>query len=255
MLVAAGVKHVQLALDPLRCARWSVEATQAFLEDVGVSIRSGMMAMAGEDYTTLDSIARTGGIRPDATWAANLAAAEENAHLARELGLDFVTWHAGVLPEGSDSSERVKLLERIGVIADHFAAQGVQVGLETGQETAHVLKDVLEELDHPALGVNFDPANMILYDRGDPVEALAMLAPRVRQIHVKDARRTAVKGQWGTEVRAGTGDVDWGGFFGVLKEQHIVCDLMIEREAGDSRVADIVAARELVERHLAGLRT
>ncbi len=251
-LVAAGVSCVQLALDPLRTARWSVEATQGFLEDAGIEIRSGMMAMADEDYSSLEAIARTGGVRPDSTWAANLAAAEENAHLAREMGIGLVTWHAGVLPEGRDDPERVKLLARVAEITAHFAEQGVAVGLETGQETARSLLDVLEELAHPALGVNFDPANMILYDRGDPIEALALLAPFVRQVHVKDARRTQVRGTWGEEVRVGSGDVDWTAFFGVLREREVRCDLMIEREAGDSRLADIVAARELALRHLRG---
>lgn len=252
-LAAAGVRYVQLALDPLREGRWSVADTRGRLADAGLEVRSGMMAMAGEDYSSLESIARTGGVRPDRTWSANLAAAEENARLARELGLGLVTWHAGVLPEGRDDPERVKLLERVGALTDIFAAAGVQVALETGQETARVLLGVLEELEHPALGVNFDPANMILYDRGDPVQALALLAPYVRQVHVKDARRTAVPGQWGSEVRAGTGDVDWAAFFAVLHEARLSVDLMIEREAGAARVADIVAARELVERHLAEL--
>jgi sugar phosphate isomerase/epimerase len=91
---------------------------------------------------------------------------------------------------------------------------------------------------------------MILYDMGDPIEALRALAPRVAQIHVKDALRTRTPGTWGSEVACGTGQVDWEGFFGVLRERSLSCDLIIEREAGDERVDDVRKAAELVRRHL-----
>ena len=95
---------------------------------------------------------------------------------------------------------------------------------------------------------------MLLYDMGEPVAALGALAPWVRQIHVKDARRTRVKGTWGSEVPVGTGEVDWRRFFSVVTERELAVDLMIEREAGDDRVGDIRAARALVERERAARR-
>ena len=110
---------------------------------------------------------------------------------------------------------------------------------------------MLAELDRPDhAGVNFDPANMILYGMGDPVEALRALLPHVLQVHVKDATPTAEPGTWGAEVPAGTGAVDWPAFFAVLSGAGRPIDLMIEREAGGTRVADIATARELVQRHL-----
>ena len=110
---------------------------------------------------------------------------------------------------------------------------------------------ITDELDRPDAGVNFDPANMILYGMGDPVDALRRLAPRVRQVHVKDARAARMPGTWGEEVRVGTGEVDWPAFFGVLRAGAPHVDLMIEREAGEDRVGDILRARELVEGQLA----
>src|SRR5262245_52413819 len=77
-----GVDAVQLALDPLRTGEWGVEDTLRALSAAGLSIVSGMMAMAGEDYSTLESIRRTGGVGPDERWAENLAAARANAELA-----------------------------------------------------------------------------------------------------------------------------------------------------------------------------
>ena len=111
-----------------------------------------------------------------------------------------------------------------------------------------MLFDFLHKLAKSNLGVNFDPANMILYDKGNPIEALRKLGSWVRQVHIKDARRTKVTGTWGEEVVVGTGEVDWPAFFATLKEVGFNGDLCIEREAGTQRVDDIRTARELVEK-------
>jgi len=134
-------------------------------------------------------------------------------------------------------------------MADAFQARDIVLGLETGQETAPVLEDFLQKLNRPNLGVNFDPANMILYDKGNPIEALRKLGHWVRHVHIKDAIRTKVPGTWGEEVIAGTGEVDWSAFFATLKETSFHGDFCIEREAGTQRGADICTARELVEKH------
>src|SRR5688572_12996243 len=122
-----------------------------------------MMSTHGEDYSTLATIRETGGLRPDRHWKRNLEAAREDTALARRLGLDLVTFHAGFLPEQRSDPERAKLLDRLRLVCDAFHEQGVRLGFETGQESAETLSEVLAELDHPAAGVNFDPANMILY--------------------------------------------------------------------------------------------
>ena len=90
------------------------------------------------------------------------------------------------------------------------------LGLETARRRRPALLELLQKLKRPNVGVNFDPANMILYDKGDPIEALRMLGPWIRQVHIKDARRTKVPGTWGEEVAAGTGEVDWQAFFATL---------------------------------------
>ena len=244
---AAGLAAVQLHLDPLREGRWPVASTRTALADGGVEILSGMMSTRGEDYSTLETIRRTGGLRPDVHWEENLAAARANAALARDLGLGLVSFHAGFLPHDPSDPEREVLLDRLRTTADAFAAEGVAVALETGQESAETLVAVLQDMDHPSIGVNFDPANMLLYGMGEPVAALERLATWVKQVHVKDARRSSTAGEWGEEVPAGQGEVDWNAFFGVLKARDLDVDLVIEREAGDRRVADVVTARTLVE--------
>jgi len=253
-LQAVGVDCCQLALDPLRAGVWQPEHAIEELFDAGIEVRSGMIGMVGEDYTTLESIRRTGGVRPDAHWKENLAAAKTSAKLAKRLVLPLVTFHAGFLPDVRGERERTKLVGRLQEIADVFAHEGVRLGLETGQESAVTMLDVLDEIGRPNVGVNFDPANLILYGMGDPHSALISLAPRVFQVHVKDALPTTTPGTWGQEVPVGSGAVDWTRFFAILAQARNRCDVMIEREAGEARVADIRTARERVERELgAGL--
>lgn len=248
-----GVGAVQLALRPLREGAWRLDRTVGALREGGIAIRSGMMEPAGEDYSSLESIRRTGGIRPDETWGENRRIAREDARIAAELGLRLVTFHAGFLPHDLADPRRAEMIGRLREIADVFWAHGIRLGLETGQETAQTLLSVLAELDRPAVGVNFDPANMILYNMGDPVAALEGLASSVQQIHIKDAVRSRVTGEWGVEVPVGEGDVDWEGFFGVVAGARLDVDLMIEREAGDDRVGDMRRAVGLLREHGIGV--
>jgi len=159
-----------------------------------------------------------------------------------------VTFHAGFLPHDQADADFKKLLERLRQVSDLFADYGLELGLETGQETGETLSQFLEVLDRPNVGVNFDPANIILYDKGDPLDALRTLSPWLRQCHIKDATRTKKPGVWGEEVATGTGQVDWPGFFRVLREVGYNGYLAIEREAGKQRLQDIRAARQHIEK-------
>jgi len=246
-LEPTGVRRVQLALDPLRDdPAWS--GTPELLRQSGVSIVSGMFGCVGEDYSTLETIRLTGGIAPDATWERNWKNIQATASLAQRLGLELVTFHAGFLPHDPSDPSFTRLKQRLVQTADAFQACGIALALETGQETAAVLSESLQQLGKENVGVNFDPANMLLYDKGDPIEALRQLGPWIRQVHIKDARRTKVPGTWGEEVVAGTGEVDWPEFFHALGQIGFQGNLCIEREAGNQRGADIRAARELIDR-------
>lgn len=247
-LRATGISRVQLELDPLRdCPKvWS--DTEKLFRESGITIVSGMARCLGENYSTLESIRLTGGIAPDATWEQNLKNISGAAAIARKMGLKLVTFHAGFLPPNESHPTFAKMLQRLDVVADIFMVQNVLLGLETGQETAHELAGLLHKLNHPNIGVNFDPANMIMYDKGDPVKALHVLAPWIRQVHIKDAKRTNRLGTWGEEVPVGTGEVDWRGFFSTFKHVVFNVNLCIEREYGKNRIADIRKAREVMER-------
>lgn len=245
-LESAGIRRVQLALDPLRDSPKVWGKTTALFRQKGITIVSGMFGCVGEDYSTLETIRLTGGIAPDATWEQNWDNMRTGAALAHELGLKLVTFHAGFLPHKETDPNFAKMLWRLAETADVYKAARIELGLETGQETAPVLVQLLRKLKRPNVGVNFDPANMILYDKGNPIEALRVLGPWIRQVHIKDARRTKVPGTWGEEVAAGTGEVNWPAFFAALRELKYKGDFVVEREAGTQRVADVRAAKEMV---------
>jgi sugar phosphate isomerase/epimerase len=206
-----------------------------------------MFGCVGEDYSTMETIKRTGGIVPETTWEQNWKNIQATADLAEQMRLRLVTFHAGFLPHEPSHPDFTKLLQRLRQVADCFAKRGIDLALETGQETAETLRGFLEQLGRTNVGVNFDPANMILYDKGDPIAAMRVLAPWIKQCHIKDGRRTKVPGTWGEEVVAGTGEVAWRQFFQTLREQNYQGAFAIEREAGEQRVKDIRAAREMVE--------
>jgi sugar phosphate isomerase/epimerase len=252
-LRATGIARVQLALDPLREQPSVWGSASEILKGQGIIVTSGMFGCVGEDYTTLESIRRTGGLAPDATWEQNWTNIQAAAALARELGLKLVTFHAGFLPHDTGDPDFSKMLRRLREAADICARAGLVLGFETGQETAPVLLQLLEKLDRKNVGVNFDPANMLLYDKGEPVAALRQLRPWIRQVHIKDARRTRVPGTWGEEVPVGTGEVDWKAFFGELLDAGYTGDFVIEREAGNDRVGDIRQAKEVVEKNFVKL--
>jgi sugar phosphate isomerase/epimerase len=138
------------------------------------------------------------------------------------------------------------LLDRLREVVDVFAGLGVSLALETGQERAEDLAGFLEDLGRESVGVNFDPANMILYGMGDPLASLRRLAPRVVQVHLKDAVSCPEPGRWGREVRLGAGEVVWDALLLEIRSWPRRVNLLVERESGEERVSDAAAGLELV---------
>lgn len=244
---ATGVSAVQLALDPIRLGVMGVEEVRRSFRDAGLVLTSGMMAMEGEDYSSLRTIRETGGVTPDSTWAANRTAAKELARIAEELRIGLVSFHAGFLPEDPGRQRWDIVIGRLRELAGVFGERGAQMALETGQESQVTLSRALDALSRERVAVNFDPGNLILYGSGDPVAALRALAPRVVQVHIKDALPAREEGSWGTEVPVGEGAVDWAALLSALRGCPQVTTLVIERESGPDRLGDISRAREFLE--------
>ena len=116
-------------------------------------------------------------------------------------------------------------------LLDHCKSNGQTLHLETGQETADGLVQFISDVERDNLFVNFDPANMILYGTGEPIEALQKIGPLVRSIHCKDAKWGDSPGkEWGQEVRLGDGDVGMEAYLRTLQEIGYDGPLTIERE-------------------------
>ncbi len=244
-----GLHQTQLALDPISAGEWDHESLTATFQNSNIHICSAMMTTIGEDYTTLETIKLTGGLRPDQHWEHNLARAEANAQLAHQLNLPLISLHAGFIPDHS-TTEYTTITDRIKAVNETFQSLGITLALETGQERAADLLHLLDLPNMDTVAVNFDPANMILYAMGNPAQAIELLKPRIAQVHMKDATTTNTPGTWGAEVPAGQGEVDWPHFFSVINTLPDTVNVVIEREAGDNRISDIITARIIAEQYL-----
>jgi sugar phosphate isomerase/epimerase len=243
----AGIGHVHLDLRPV-----CIDGVKDFLQNVrrrNWSVSAAMIGFPQEDYTTLDTIRTTGGIVPEDCWPKNQDCFLNAIDTAAQLGVAFLSAHIGFI-DHTKKDEYKKLLGRIRSLADAAAQKKVMILMETGQETAAELKHCLTDLNHPAVGINFDPANMILYGKGNPIEAVRILAPWIRHVHIKDAIASQTPGQWGSEVVWGTGQVDPDAFLTALKDIGYKGALAIEREAGQTRQEDIrLAIDRLIRLH------
>jgi sugar phosphate isomerase/epimerase len=236
-----GTDVVQIACGDPHHAAWDEgdkmpEAARA----AGFRMTGTMLGFPGEDYTTQQTIKKTGGFGDPATRPERLERLKWALERTKTLGLSDMMLHAGFLPEPGEP-ERKPFLDTLSKVGQLAKEKGITIAFETGQETADLLKLTLDELKAPNLRVNFDPANMLLYEKGDPIRAVEILGPYIRSVHVKDAVMTKVPGTWGDEVPLGKGQANIKKFIQTLKKVGYQGALCIEREVGDQeqRVADI----------------
>jgi L-ribulose-5-phosphate 3-epimerase len=240
-IAGAGVDCVHLAVAP--ALENGDDKYLAKVAKSNLKITAAMINFPQEDYSTLESIKATGGIVPDDCWWDNRELALRAIELTAELKVQFLSMHFGFIDMQNPARAKT-LIERTRMLADNADEHNVTLLMETGQESAAELRDFLEKLHHSTLGVNFDPANMILYEKGNPVEAVGVLGPWIKHVHIKDALQTKTSGTWGSEVVWGTGEVNAGVFLKALKSAGFAGALAVEREGGDNRLGDIKSAIE-----------
>ena len=249
-----GVRVVQIACGDPHHASWDEgNAMPAAAKAAGLVMSGAMLGFPGEDYTTPETIERTGGFGNPATRVERLETLKWGLHRTRELGLTSLTFHAGFVPEVGHPG-RAEMLQTLACVGQMASDAGVTAAFETGQETAANLKRTLDELACAAIGINFDPANVMLYDHPDPIGALEQLAPHLHSVHVKDALPPKASGEWGQEVPLGTGATNTAQFVTALKRLGFTGPLVIEREVGTQaeRFADIAAGVKLLRELRAG---
>jgi len=241
-----GIQNVQIACGDPHHASWdegddmSIKAKNASFKLTGA-----MLGFPGEDYTSPKTIEKTGGFGDPATRPERLERFKWSLLRVQDLGVNDIMFHAGFIPPMNDAGRKsfLQTLETVSTLANNI---GVNVSFETGQESSGLLFTTLKELDRSNLFVNFDPANMLLYDQGNPIEAVEMLGKYIRSVHLKDANRPKIKGQWGEEVVLGKGEVNIPLFLKTLKKIGYSGPMSIEREAGSQqdRFNDILKAVE-----------
>ena len=216
-----GIQHVQLALldlvmldDKPQVRRvWAISARR-----LRSNTPVGMFGFASlEDYSSIARIRDTGGYVPDTEWPLRKRLSIEGAKLAKELGMTMILAHVGFVPPHTDSKYK-RVVDRIRELAGALAEHGQALVMETGQEPATELLQFFKDLKAPNVHINFDPANMILYGAGDPIEAIKILGPYIKHVHVKDGTASSKPGvEWGAEVPFGTGQVGAERFLAALK--------------------------------------
>ena len=235
------VNVVQIACGDPHHAAWDEgDDMPAATLAAGFDLTGSMLGFPGEDYTTPQTIQKTGGFGDPATRPERLERLAWALDRTLTLGLADMMMHAGFLPEPGDPG-RKPFLDTLGTVSEMAKEKDVIVAFETGQETADLLRQTLDDLQCSNLKVNFDPANMLLYDKGDPIRAVEILGPDIRSVHVKDANRPTTPGEWGVEVPLGKGQADIRKFVETLQKIGYQGALCIEREVGpqEERVADI----------------
>jgi sugar phosphate isomerase/epimerase len=236
-----GINTVQIACgDPHHAAWEEGDSFPAAARKAGFQLTGSMLGFPGEDYTTPQTIQKTGGFGDPALRPERLARLQWALERTRALGLSDIMLHAGFIPEVGQP-DRKPFLDTLARVSELARAAGITVAFETGQETADLLRQTLDDLRCPNLKVNFDPANMLLYDKGDPLRAVEILGPDIRSVHVKDARRPTTPGTWGDEVPLGQGQVNIRQFVKTLQNVGYRGPLCIEREVGnqEQRLADV----------------
>ena len=241
LLDRLGVNLTQIACGDPHHASWDEgDDMPAAALASGIVMSGSMLGFPGEDYTTPQTIEKTGGFGDPATRPERLERLKWAVQRTLALGLDSITLHAGFLPKVG-SPERPSLLDTLAKAGQIAGEHGVTLAFETGQETAELLKQTLDDLKAPNLKVNFDPANMLLYDMGDPIRAVELLGDAIQSVHLKDANRPTTPGTWGQEVPLGQGQVDIKAFVKALKRIGFTGPLVVEREVGnqEGRIADV----------------
>lgn len=212
----------------------------------GIEISVVFAGFPDEDYTTPETTQQTVGLVPLDRRARRLEETLAIADFAAALGVDAVGMHLGFVPEASDP-DFAAVVEVARTVCDHCRGHGQYFHLETGQETADELLAFIGAVDRENLAVNFDPANMILYQAGPPLEALDRVGRFVRSVHCKDAAIERRPGQpWSEDAPLGQGDVDIRAFLLKLRDLGYEGPLTIEREFSPDQVGDIRAALQLL---------
>lgn len=216
-------------------------------DTANVEIVANFIAFEGEDYSSIATIAQTGGFMPDELYQERLALTEEAAAMTSTLACDRLATHIGTVPQDESSADYAKLVRRVQEAADRVAAHGVRLLIETGRESAASLSAFMETVDRTNVGINFDPANFVMFGTDDPARSVAKLLPAVEAVHMKDATMSKEPGEaYGRYAALGVGDASIARVVNKLRLAGYGGPLLIERGGGTGEIDELRAAADFL---------
>ncbi|MGQ9731331.1 MAG: sugar phosphate isomerase/epimerase family protein [Candidatus Zipacnadales bacterium] len=243
-----GITNTQIGpLDPSFYTEENAAKLKAHLAELGIEPTTLFVGFPGESYANMAAVRETVGLLDAQRVEERKAIFKRAIDFTAKLGAPRIALHVGFIPSDTTDPTYKRLVADVQELADYAAEKGLGLSLETGQETAEELLEFIHHVNRPNLGINFDPANLILYGKDKPIEALEKVKDYVVSCHCKDGIWPTEEGQLGTEVPLGEGQVDIRAFVAKLKEIGYQGPLTIEREAGDDRIGDILRGKALLE--------
>ena len=217
----------------------NAEILKGLLEKYDVTVSSFWCGWDGPAVWNFDKGYSTLGLLPLEYREMRIKNLCDGADFANKIGIKQVATHMGFIPENPNDPELIPLCDAIRTVAQHLKKNDQYLLFETGQETPTAMLRCFEIVDMDNLAVNLDTANLILYGKANPVDALDTIGEYVRDIHAKDGFYPT-SGTWlGKEVRLGDGKVDFNALFTKLRELGYNSYVTIERElfGGDPEIA------------------
>jgi L-ribulose-5-phosphate 3-epimerase len=219
------------------------------LDRYGVEATSLVVGGPGPEVYDFYQGPLTCGLVPRQYRAARLDRIKKASDFAKECGIPAVQTHCGFIPENPNDIFYKEVVLAIREAASTCKSHGQNFRCETGQETPITLIRAIKEVGLDNVGVNFDLANLILYGKGNPVDAIELLGPYVQGIHAKDGLFPTDPKELGKEVAIGQGKVNFPHIIQRLKELNYQGAVTIEREiSGPRQVEDVKAAKVFLEK-------
>jgi len=191
------------------------------------------------------------GLVPEKTRAERIDALRQVSDFAKQLGIGQVQTHCGFIPEDPNDALYPGAVDAIRTVAQHCHDNGQYFLMETGQETPTTMSRAIRDVAMPNLAVGLDTANLILYGKANPVDAVDILGPHVRSIHAKDGRWPTDPNELGQEVLIGKGLVDFRQVFTKLRRLGYTGAVTIEREtSGPQQIEDVRQEKIYLQRIL-----
>ncbi len=246
-----GFRHIQLV--SWDTALWTPEEAsrvKVLLSETGIMITAFWCGWEGPKVWDFIQGPETLGIVPEVYRDARVRNLLDGAAFAHRLGVRDIVTHAGFIPETPGDPNYPGVVSALRGLAENYRQQGLNFLFETGQETPVTLLRCIEDVGLGNLFINLDPANLLMYGKANPLDALDVLGRLVRGVHAKDGLYPVDGKRLGRETKVGEGKVDFPRLIGKLKSLGYDGSLTIEREiSGPQQLADILDT----QRYLSGL--